>query len=165
MIRKFLIVGLGNPGKKYEKTRHNAGRWAIEILEKENLGDNILYFTPAPFMNNSGQAVANMVKKNGIATDRILIIHDDVDIPIGEYKIQKGVSSAGHNGVKSVIDAFTTNNFYRLRIGIGRPPLGKTTEDFVLEWTNKVDYDKIISVLKSNEVAEKLIELINDANY
>ena len=163
MLKKLLIVGLGNPGKKYEKTRHNAGRWAVDIFQKKDLGENILYLKPDSFMNNSGPAIVVYVKKNGIEIKNILVIHDDVDIPVGEFRIQKGISSAGHNGVQSIIDALKTADFWRLRIGIGRPPIGTTTEDFVLEWTNKTDYDKIISVLESDDVKNEIKNII-DAN-
>ncbi len=163
MLKKLLIVGLGNPGKKYEKTRHNAGRWAVDIFQNKDLGENVIFFMPDSYMNNSGPAVVKKMKMNGIAPENLLVAHDDVDISLGEFKIKNGARSAGHNGVQSIIDALKTADFWRLRIGIGRPPIGTTTEDFVLEWTNKTDYDKIISVLESDDVKIEIKNII-DAN-
>ncbi|HUT22679.1 MAG TPA: ribosome biogenesis GTPase Der [Candidatus Bipolaricaulota bacterium] len=152
-----LIVGLGNPGKEYESTRHNAGFTALDelkkeaqydfggwILDKKNQswlsagrldGNKIILAKPQTFMNNSGEAVQKLVKYYNIDLDNLLVIHDDVDFLLGEYKIQKSRSSAGQKGVQSIIDFLGSNDFHRLRLGIAREDKKKMgdTADFVLK--------------------------------
>ena len=133
----LLIIGLGNPGKEYEKTRHNIGfvvlnklmadleldDWAdnkkfrAEIAEGKIDKEKILLFKPQTFMNNSGQSVSAAAKFYKIKPADIWVIHDDLDLPLGKIKIQRDRSSAGHNGVQSIIDALSTQNFVRFRIG------------------------------------------------
>lgn len=114
-----LIIGLGNPGKEYEKTYHNVGFLAIDYLNKcqaSNIRCQVLKSNV--FMNESGKFVAKTMRKIGIKPDEILIVHDDSDIEIGNYKISFSRGSAGHNGVESIIKSLKTKNFLRLRIGI-----------------------------------------------
>lgn len=134
-----LIVGLGNPGKEYENTRHNAGRIMAQELVKKHKGEfkaskNALIFEgkiagiktiillPETFMNNSGKTLKDWGKK--IKPENMLIINDDVDIPIGNFKLSFGKHSAGHKGVESVMRALGSINFWRLRIGVA-PKSGK----------------------------------------
>lgn len=132
-----LIVGLGNPGKEYEKTRHNIGfRVLDEIAEgfkfekKFNAGikeekinkEKIIFAKPQTFMNNSGAAVSTIAKFHKIKPENIVAIHDDMDLVFGKIKLSFGSRSAGHNGVQSIIDSLGTNEFYRIRIGIGPRP-------------------------------------------
>ena len=150
-----LIIGLGNPGQKYEKTRHNLGFRALEKL-KESLGfedwnpakkfksliseghfneQKIILAKPQTFMNNSGQAVKPLIENFKLEIENLLIIHDDIDLPLGEIRIQKGRGSAGHKGVQSIIEMLGAKDFTRIRIGI-RPKNEKRkldTEKFVLE--------------------------------
>lgn len=120
-----LIVGLGNPGRQYQQTRHNTGFLVIDRLsqEKDWLKKNkIKLLKPDTFMNRSGEAVQKTASFYKLAPKDIIIIHDDADLPLGEIKIQAGRSSAGHNGVQSIIDSFNGSlDFLRVRIGIGRP--------------------------------------------
>ncbi|MDO8633420.1 MAG: aminoacyl-tRNA hydrolase, partial [Candidatus Wildermuthbacteria bacterium] len=127
-----LIVGLGNPGKKYEKTRHNAGFMVLDELEKKELPQTRL-LKPDTFMNNSGGAVKKEMQKLKIKNQSLIIIHDDIDIPLGKIKVSKGSGSAGHKGVESIIQSLGTKEFIRIRIGI-LPPEGKPedVETFVL---------------------------------
>lgn len=147
-----LIVGLGNPGEKYKKTRHNLGSLMVDYLAagdewKENKKANCLYLKkqigleevelikPLTFMNNSGKAVNYIQKKHRLKPEDILIIHDEIDLPLGEIRIQQGRGPAGHKGVQSIIDQLGTKDFIRMRIGI-RPTDQETiidTEKFVLE--------------------------------
>lgn len=129
-----LIVGLGNPGEKYLKSRHNAGfmilrsiigdEWTSESREKslihhETLMDReLLYAMPQTFMNNSGLAVKTLQQKHGASAENIVIIHDDVDLPFGSWKLQFARGAGGHNGVQSVIDQIGTNEFVRVKVGI-----------------------------------------------
>jgi len=157
-----LIVGLGNPGKEYANSRHNAGFMFLEALKDKFLYQKDIYATewrmedtfkseisfvkrgstivavlvkPMTYMNNSGEAVSKIAKKleiGNIAEDMILV-HDDLDISLGEFKIQIGKSPSGHNGVKNVEDRLGTNNFKRIRIGVeNRWEKNIKGEDYVL---------------------------------
>lgn len=134
-----LIIGLGNPGEKYEKTRHNAGFLAVdkvvssvkyqvlntslkfnaEISHGVINNEKIILAKPQTFMNNSGQAIQTILDYYKISLEDIIVIHDDLDIAIGKYKISKNRGSAGHKGVQSIIDYLGTKDFMRIRIGIG----------------------------------------------
>lgn len=143
-----LLVGLGNPGDKYSKTRHNAGFILIDQLaekmgftwrsEKKFNADitgnsETLLVKPLTFMNNSGEAVSKTLSFYKIPTDSLVVINDDVDLPFGTYKVQTGASSAGHHGVESIIEQLGTKEFKRIRIGVGKSPDGKIpTTDWVL---------------------------------
>lgn len=152
-----LIVGLGNPGEKYKNTRHNAGFLALDFILNDGdgfmaakpshefksemftwmgNGDKVIFLKPQTFMNDSGQAlkiICNFYKMD-LAKD-LLIIHDDVDLPLGEIRFTESSSSAGHNGVQSIVDELGTQNFHRIRIGVetraSREEL--PTEAFVLQ--------------------------------
>jgi PTH1 family peptidyl-tRNA hydrolase len=117
-----LIVGLGNPGKEYENTRHNAGFLFIDELENyfkiKNLKFKIVLAKSQNFMNESGKAVATLTKIHKAKPENILVVHDDIDILWGEFKFSFGRSSAGHKGVESIIKTLKTKDFWRLRIGI-----------------------------------------------
>lgn len=128
-----LIVGLGNPGKKYEKTRHNVGFLAVDELAKTKTRCFKLA-KPQTFMNRSGRAVKALVRFYNVKPDNLWIIHDDIDLSLGKIKISKGRGSAGHRGVQSIIDELKTKDFWRVRIGIC-PEAGKpnNVEKFVLQ--------------------------------
>ncbi|HHB77129.1 MAG TPA: aminoacyl-tRNA hydrolase [Desulfobulbus sp.] len=136
----FLIVGLGNPGKKYAGTRHNAGFIAIEhFATSSNCPNTQIKFTgeycrqrlfnrqvslvrPMTYMNKSGVCVAAFVRFFKIPLENILVVHDDLDLPPGRVKVVAGGGAGGHNGVRSIINDLGTKEFARLKIGIGRPP-------------------------------------------
>lgn len=137
----WVVVGLGNPGKRYEKTRHNAGasflkyaqtqekntaswsnkkEWEASTCEYyNNVGERALFVLPETFMNESGRSVGKILSYFRIPPEKLLVIHDDKDIPFGEIKMQYNRGAAGHNGIKSIIDTVGTQAFYRMRIGIG----------------------------------------------
>lgn len=141
-----LVVGLGNPGKQYEQTRHNMGFLAVDafLREARNVsamsGDKFkcalwkgtlpgypepwLFAKPQTFMNLSGQCVQPLAAWNRIPPDRILVVHDELDLAPGRMKFKKGGGNAGHNGLKSITQTLGTPDFYRLRLGIGRSPHG-----------------------------------------
>src|SRR3989338_8973227 len=112
-----IVVGLGNPGKEYEGTRHNTGRIMVGMVEKKNDSQKIKFLTPDTFMNNSGKAVAPFVKSKKDLKD-LVVIYDDIDLPLGKMKISFNRSSGGHNGLNSVIKALKSEEFLRIRIGI-----------------------------------------------
>ena len=141
---EIFIIGLGNPGKEYIKNRHNIGFLLLENFSKkydaqfslknkfksrytEFKINNCIYrlFMPNTFMNNSGEAVKAIVDWYKIKLDRLFIIVDDIDLPLGKIRFRKKGSSGGHNGVKDIIDKLQTENFNRIKIGIGLPPLNE----------------------------------------
>jgi peptidyl-tRNA hydrolase, PTH1 family len=184
MITKIL-VGLGNPGKRYEHTRHNAGFMALDLIARENglewkenkkfnsltaTLDDALLLKPQTFMNNSGVAVRSAlsyykllpknllsIKKDSDLNEVLTLIHDDLDINLGKYKISTDSRSAGHNGVQSIIDHLKTKNFKRIRVGIFTELKDKMPgEKFVLDnfgkeekETLKVVLEKLLNELKA----------------
>ncbi len=141
-----LIVGLGNPEKKYEKTRHNIGFWLIDSYLKDVhwqtkfkglfyktiiAGEDIIFLKPLTYMNLSGKSVKEYVNYYNIDLNDILIIQDDLDQDFGKYKLKKNSSSGGHNGIKSIINELNSMDFARLKIGIKNNNLSDTI-DFVL---------------------------------
>ncbi len=148
-MNEIYLIGLGNPGKKYSKSRHNIGFLVLENLSKKYNSNFLLkdklksyfsefkindstyrLFLPNTFMNNSGDAVRAIVDWYKINLDQIFIIVDDKDLPLGKVRFRKKGSSGGHNGLKSIIEKLQTHNFNRIRIGIGSPPAIKETSNF-----------------------------------
>jgi len=145
-----LIVGLGNPGRRYRGTRHNVGwdviarlaeRVGIRVNEDEGFAEvgrgtigtrRVLLARPYTYVNVSGEAVRDLRRRHRLRPEDILIIVDDIDLPLGRLRLRAGGSAGGHNGLKSVIEALGTTEFPRLRVGIGRPPHGVEAADFVL---------------------------------
>lgn len=141
-----LIVGLGNPGKQYEKTRHNIGfrilksfakrkgltPWVRKGNSKLIIQPDLALLLPYTFMNRSGVAVRYWALKLGVSSSEILVIHDDVDIEFGEIRFKSGGSSGGHKGLNSIISETRNQNFSRLRFGIGKDP-DLPTEEYVLQ--------------------------------
>ena len=124
-----LVIGLGNPGTEYENTRHNTGRIMVGFIEKklgqEQIKHKIKFILPDTFMNNSGKAVAPLVKTKK-DLENLIVIYDDIDLPLGKIKISFNKSSGGHNGLNSVIKALKSQEFLRIRIGISpATPSGK----------------------------------------
>jgi len=141
---KILIVGLGNPGKKYKQTRHNVGFMVIDALKKKISGKNIVLLKPQTFMNNSGKTVKKIIRNLKFEIRNLVVIHDDIDLPLGTIRVSKNVGSAGHKGVQSIIDELGTQNFTRIRIGIQpKPKKPKDVEKFVLQKFTKGE-EKII---------------------
>ncbi len=138
-INPRLIIGLGNPGKKYAKTYHNVGFLAADYLSKSQAADaKYRVLKSVVYMNQSGLFVTKALKKTGIKPKEILIAHDDSDIELGKYKFSFGRGSAGHKGVESIIQSLGTKSFWRLRIGI-RKITKKKADEFVLKKITKKD--------------------------
>lgn len=148
MIR--LVVGLGNPGKEYERTRHNAGFWLVErfasangiVLRKDNKFQALVgrhepsgawLLMPQSFMNASGRAVQMLAGFFKIKPEEILVVHDELDFPPGTAKIKQGGGIAGHNGLKDISQRLATHDYWRLRLGVGKPPAGMEGADYVLQ--------------------------------
>lgn len=135
-----LVVGLGNPGSKYEKTRHNLGRRIVRYLERE--GFEATFVEPESFMNESGREVAEKVRFYKLEPKSLLVVHDELDLPFGETRLQFNRGTAGHNGVDSVTRELGTSEYWRLRMGIG--PRGVVPGDrFVLENFTAEENEKI----------------------
>ncbi|HYA48463.1 MAG TPA: aminoacyl-tRNA hydrolase [Burkholderiales bacterium] len=146
----WLVVGLGNPGEEYEATRHNAGFLLVERVARsrgvELRGrafkartavvrggeEEVLLALPRTFMNRSGLAVREILAKKGIPPARMVVVYDDLDIPLGEIRVRKRGSPGTHKGMISIVDAVGTRDFPRLRIGIGPLPAGRDAADYVL---------------------------------
>jgi peptidyl-tRNA hydrolase, PTH1 family len=158
-----LIVGLGNPGKRYNDTYHNIGVRAVTTIagdkaftkpfsvfkgkpfEYMKIGSRA-YIKPLTFMNESGKAVYASLKYFGVTPDEVLVIHDDSDIEAGHYKLSRGGGSAGHNGIKSVIQYLGTEDFWRLRIGV-RGEHAEKAGDFVLQKISPEDEKRLNNAL------------------
>jgi PTH1 family peptidyl-tRNA hydrolase len=155
----FLIFGLGNPGKKYQFSRHNIGSRVVSKLTSLDL-TNVILAEPTTFMNESGKPAKLLIRRHALKADRLIVIHDDLDIALGEIKIAKNRGSAGHKGVNSIIKEMGTKDFIRLRIGI-RPKTGKprNPEKFVLQKFNKEE-EKIVKqvIEKASEAVKFLLE-------
>ncbi len=170
-----MIVGLGNPGNEYEKTRHNAGFWFIDRLisqynltlksEAKFLGDiakfnspfgNVWLLKPTTFMNRSGQSIARLAHFYKINPEQILLVHDELDLPPGSVKLKQSGGHGGHNGLRDMI-AQLGKNFYRLRLGIGHPGSKEQVVGFVLGKTPKSEQLLIDSAI---DKAIDSIELI-----
>jgi len=176
-----LIVGLGNPGPEYEQTRHNAGFWLVDALAANagvRLGRETRYqalaaktviggaevwlLEPQTYMNRSGQSVGTLARFYKIAADEILVVHDELDLPPGAAKLKKGGSSGGHNGLKDITAALGTQDYWRLRLGIGHPRalgLPQPVVDYVLHRPRREEQlliDEAIS--KSLEVIAPLCQ-------
>jgi peptidyl-tRNA hydrolase, PTH1 family len=161
-----LIVGLGNPGQQYEKTRHNAGFLFLDNLasgqsclwsgkptfqglmaECNISGEKVLLLKPQTFMNRSGLSVGKVARYYKIDVEEILVVHDELDFDVGVLKLKKDGGHAGHNGLRDIIANLGSNGFYRLRIGIGRPPMGGVVADYVLSVPSKQDWQLMVSAI------------------
>lgn len=165
-----LIVGLGNPGREYKNTRHNIGYMVLDnylgkvewknkmesyFYSTEINGETVIFLKPITYMNLSGLAVSKVVNFYKIEIEDILIIQDDLDLPLGTYKIKKNSSSGGHNGIKSIISELNTQEFGRLKIGIGKNN-NIPTDKYVL---SKFTFEELKVI---NEHMEEYKEIIRD---
>lgn len=151
----FLVVGLGNPGEEYEGTRHNAGGETVALLAKElkgnyvkseggaktvrvtHRGNTIILARPSCYMNTSGGPVKQLLSLYGLKPDKLIVIHDELDIDPGSVRVKFGGGHAGHNGLRSICDKLGTKDWFRVRVGIGRPPGKMGVSDFVLSVPKK----------------------------
>ena len=159
-----LIVGLGNPGQQYEKTRHNAGFLFLDALAQELgcawsnqarfqgffaevsiAGSKVMLLKPDTFMNRSGQSVGKVARYYKLLPEEILVVHDELDFNPGVVKLKKDGGHAGHNGLRDIIAHLGSKEFYRLRLGIGRPPAGKVVADFVLSSPSKPELEMLFN--------------------
>lgn len=173
----WVIVGLGNPGRRYLRTRHNVGfmvieeiarRYEIDLKEKERRyrigrgsinGEDILLIEPLLYMNRSGLAVKDIVNKFNIQVEDLIVIHDDIDMETGKLRIRRRGSSGGHQGVKSIIQSVGSKDFIRLKIGIGRDA-SVIPEDYVLSRFRKNEVPLIKEAIK--KASDAVVSIIVD---
>jgi len=157
----YLIVGLGNPGNEYSKTRHNAGFWFVDALAKKLTVEKVILLKSKSFMNRSGIEVAKAKNFRKIENDNVIIVSDDVNLPVGRVRIRRGGEDGGHNGLKSVVEHIG-DDFWRVRIGVGDPGV-KPLESYVLEKISPDDRKTIASAI--DKTADKLLELLSTQNF
>ena len=163
----ILIAGLGNPGKEYENTRHNVGFLTIDSIAEEvgvkitkkgfqslySLGQfeesKILLLKPQTYMNNSGNALREAKEFYKIDTDKIIVVHDEMDLPLGKIKLKKDGGSAGHNGIKSILANIGSDDFARVRVGVGKPYDKNNVIKHVLSGFSKEERQQLPEVIES----------------
>lgn len=172
----FLIAGLGNPGRQYEKTRHNMGFDTIdELIDRHRIpqggiahkamygkgmiaGEKVLAVKPLTYMNLSGESLRECVNYYKLDPEtQMIVIYDDIDLEPGQIRIRKKGSAGGHNGIKSIIAQLGTQNFYRIKVGVGAKPKGWDLADYVL---GRFSSDERIAVDKAIEEAADAVEMI-----
>lgn len=163
-MASWLIAGLGNPGAQYEHTRHNVGFWWLDQLARDlgvtfannarfhgqlatgvQHGDKVYLLKPSVFMNRSGQSVAALANFYKIPEDNILVIHDELDLPVETVRLKRGGGHGGHNGLRDIIAQLGGKNFLRCRIGIGHPGDSRQVSDYVLSKPSQPDREAIIA--------------------
>ncbi|ORB29550.1 aminoacyl-tRNA hydrolase [Mycolicibacterium parafortuitum] len=179
MAEPILVVGLGNPGPQYATTRHNVGfmvadvladrmgetfkvhkRSGAEVATGRLAGRSVVLAKPRVYMNESGRQVGPLAKFYSIPATDVVIIHDELDIDFGRIRLKAGGGVAGHNGLRSVGSALGSNDFQRVRVGIGRPPGQKSGASFVLEPFNSRERPELGTIIEqSADATELLIEL------
>ncbi len=173
----WLIAGLGNPGDEYARTRHNAGRLTVDDLaerhgarlrkvrfqaaEADDVrigGETVWLVASTRFMNESGPVYASLAKKHGVAADHVIAVHDEIEIPPEELMVKFGGGSAGHNGIKSLARALGTQDFFRVRIGVGRPPGRQDPADYVLQRVSASAWDGFaVDIARAADAVECLV--------
>ena len=162
-----LIVGLGNPEQKYFPTRHNVGFWVVDLLAKKLIKTFVLnkkfeseffeyefesklfhIMKPLSYINNSGIPIKKFIRNKNIQAENILIIYDDLDLDVGKIRLKHGGGSGGHNGLNSTIEQLGSKNFWRLRIGIGKPHDKNKVVDYVLGKPSLIDKNTINESIK-----------------
>lgn len=154
-----LIIGLGNPGRKYDYTRHNIGFRVVEDIAEQNnvaikkrfcdslvgelmvMGERVLIAKPQTYMNRSGDAVKALLQEFRGSPENLVVIYDELDLPFGRIRVRLKGSAAGHRGAMSIMESLAGAPFYRVRVGIGRPPEGVEPADFVLKpfWPEEIE--------------------------
>lgn len=183
-----LVVGLGNPGKQYEKTRHNIGFEVIDALsERLNIplnlakfqgvygvghihGEKVFLLKPLTYMNLSGESIRAMMDYFEINDDELVVIYDDLDLPVGKIRLRQKGSAGGHNGIKSTIAHLGTQEFNRIRVGIDRPPSGMKVPDYVLGRFSKEEQEAMSEVIPKCAAAceewilKPFLQIMNEYN-
>jgi PTH1 family peptidyl-tRNA hydrolase len=175
----WLVAGLGNPGPRYAKNRHNLGYLVVEQLasragerfrkarfvsadtaEIKHAGERVILARSHAYMNETGPSFASLARKHDVEASHVIVVHDEIDLPFGALRVKFGGSTAGHNGVKSVASALRTRDFFRVRLGVGRPTGRKDAADWVLEdFAKREEADVAVLV---EEGADATLSLVVD---
>ena len=173
-----MAVGLGNPGRRYERTRHNAGARCVESLAKRfgakfrrsktnavvaeatTDGIRLLLARPTTFMNESGPPVAAIMRWFEVDPSRLMLLYDDIDVKAETIRLKYGGGTAGHNGLESVVKALGSGDFYRVRIGVGRPAGSRDPADWVLDKMSKKETSEL--AVTEAEAADAVLSIIHD---
>lgn len=166
-----LILGLANPGERYALTRHNAGEWFVNLLVPSNAWKTesslharvakkeILFAIPTTYMNLSGQAAQALCHYYKIKPEEILIAHDEIDLPVGTIRLKQEGGHGGHNGLRDIIKHLGTQNFWRLRIGVGRPAQSSQVEHYVLNPPSKEERALIdAALIRAEEIVPFILQ-------
>ena len=173
----WLIAGLGNPGEEYARARHNAGRLVVDELAERlgirlrktrflpaetaegKIGDQVVWLVASTrYMNESGPAYASVARKHDIEADHVVAVHDEIEIPAEELMVKFGGGSAGHNGIRSLAKALGTQDFHRVRVGVGRPPGRQDPADFVLQRVSASVWDGFaVDITRAADAVECLV--------
>lgn len=172
----FLVLGLGNPGRKYERTRHNVGFLVADrlaeragarcdkpqlgaLIAKVRFGDHeAVLAQPQSFMNLSGQPAVSLRGYYKVETADVIVVHDEVDIPFGQVRIKRGGGHGGHNGLRDIQARFGDGGFVRVRVGVSRPPPGWDTADYVLATWTKAEADELDAIVdRAADTVEAII--------
>jgi len=183
-----IIIGLGNPGKKYERTRHNAGFLAVDEIARDlrfslsqekyhafigkcRIGDEAaLVAKPQTFMNESGRSVGAVLRYTYAKPADLIVVHDELDLPLGTVRVKTGGGHGGHNGLRSIIEHIGTPDFIRVRVGVGRPAPGRDAADYVLSpFAAEEREAAVLAIARAAEavkavVRDGLTKAMNDLN-
>jgi peptidyl-tRNA hydrolase, PTH1 family len=175
----WIVVGLGNPGERYAATRHNLGYRVIEELADRSGerfrkvrfvpvdvaeipvdGDRLVLARSHRFYNETGEVVASLVRKRDVRPDRVIAVHDDIDLAFGALRVKRGGSTAGNHGLDSMVSALRTSDFFRVRMGVGRPPGRQDPIEFVLQpFPKRAEADAAILV---DDAADAVVSLARE---
>jgi PTH1 family peptidyl-tRNA hydrolase len=173
-----FVVGLGNPGRRYEGTRHNLGFLIVDQIARQKQvsvakklcdslvgewsgdGEPVLLIKPQTYVNRSGAAVRCLLDRFGGSTQDLVVIHDDLDLTFGRLRIRPGGGAGGHRGVLSIMESLAGGPFYRVRVGIGRPPIGSEPVDFVLEPFTPEEAERLEPAV--SRAAEAVLSLLRE---
>ena len=172
----YLVVGLGNPGDEYARTRHNVGTDVVELLasrhgarlrkgkeralvDEVRIGQaRVALAVPMTYMNDSGDAVRRLVHRYGVDVDRVIVVHDELDLPVASLKLKAGGGLAGHNGLRSIKSHLHDDGFLRVRIGIGKPTSREQGADHVLDRFSKRDRTEVdVTIARAADAVEEIV--------
>jgi peptidyl-tRNA hydrolase, PTH1 family len=175
----WLIAGLGNPGERFARTRHNVGAMVVdEIARRSGTRLRKVRFVPAEaaeireatervilarsqrYMNEAGPSFASLARKHGIAPDHVIAVHDEIDLPFGAMRVKVGGSTAGHNGLRSLQGGLRSPDFHRIRVGVGRPTGRQDPADFVLRPFSKAEEPDVPGIV--DDAADAALSLVRD---
>ncbi|MBE0446854.1 MAG: aminoacyl-tRNA hydrolase [Actinobacteria bacterium] len=172
----YIVMGLGNPGVRYEKTRHNVGFMVVERLaqaldislskrsrlmrwgEGMIVQERVILVEPLTYMNNSGLVAKKLLRAQEAAPERLIVIYDDLDLEPGQIRIRQNGGSGGHGGIRSIMGQISSENFMRVRVGIGRPPGRQDPADYVLSPFSKSEWEEI--ALSIDEAGDAVFYII-----